>query len=100
MKNTLLKLLTWFGGVSKTVAEFILPLLARGVATALEQLLPVALGIASELATRDDLTGTQKRDIAAERIKIAAMKTGLNVSTNTLELAMKMAVEKLREGGK
>ena len=97
MRAALLRVLTWLGGVSRTVAEFVLPLLAGATATALESLLPVAMETVTELATRGDLSGAQKRDMAVERLRYAAVDTGIKVGTSTLNVAVEMAVQKLRE---
>lgn len=97
MKQALLRALVWLGGISRTLAEFLLPILAGATASALEAILPVALDTVRELATRGDLSGAEKREVAIERLRGAAVDTGLRVGTSTLALAVEVALQKLRE---
>jgi hypothetical protein len=84
-------------GVSKTLLGFLLPLLASGTAQVLESLLPVALGIVTELAT-SDRPGDEKQAIAVSRLRNAAINAGITAGASTLNLAVEMAVAKLKEG--
>lgn len=96
MKNFLLRVLTWIGGVSRTLAEFLLPLLAQTTATALERLLPAALEIVASLSAAN-MTGRQKQALAVQRLRNEAIVVGVDAATSLLNLSVEMAVQKLRE---
>lgn len=83
-------------GIGRTLWEFFLPLLAKATATALEELLPVALDIVADLAS-SDRPGEEKRGIAVSRLQDAAMASGVKASASVLNLAVEMAVQKLKE---
>jgi hypothetical protein len=55
------KIIGWLTGTSKTVLEFIGPILQRSVADILSKVLPIALEVVESLATDDEKTGAQKR---------------------------------------
>lgn len=96
MKQSLLNALAWLTGVSKKVLEWLLPILASATATALETLLPVALQIVASLAA-SELSGENKRKEAVEQLKAAALQAGITASASVLNLAVEMAVAKLKE---
>lgn len=96
MKHFLVNLWAGVLGVSRTVLTFLLPILAGSLATALEQLLPVALSIVSDLSTRGDLSGLEKQELAVARLRDAAVQTGISVGASALNLAVEMAVTKLK----
>jgi hypothetical protein len=96
MKTLLARLL----GITSTVLDFLLPTMRALLATGLAALLPLALEIVRSLASKQDMTGSQKFQHAVSALKAEAVAQGINASTNLLETAVKAAVEKLREGGK
>jgi len=92
MKSFFAKLL----GVSQQVWDFLLPIITKQVGTTLAKLLPVALGIVSELAKNNDLTGKQKRDRAFKDLTAFAKVEGLDAANSLLNLTIEMAVTKLK----
>ncbi len=96
MKKVLLNTLAWITGASKQLLAFILPILAASTATVLEQLLPQALQIVASLATSDG-TGEEKRKAAAAQLQTAAINAGVAASASVINLAVEMAVQKLKE---
>jgi hypothetical protein len=92
MKSLLAKLL----GISRDLLEWLWPILRDQTGYLLETLLPIALQIVSRLATDDGLTGPQKKDKAVNELKQVAIIHGVTAGTNVLNLAVEMAVAKLR----
>lgn len=84
-------------GIGRVLLAWAWEIVRGPVGDAIEQLLPVALGIVSELAVRRDLTGAQKRDVAVQRLGKAAQEVGMQAAGRTLNLVVEMAVAKLRE---
>jgi hypothetical protein len=62
----------------------------------LKELLPIALDVVSSLLTSDK-NGDEKRKIAADKIKDAAVKEGINASNRTINLAIELALAKLTD---
>lgn len=85
-------------GIGKNLLSFILPILASGVSSYLEQILPIALKIVTELATEGGLSSEQKRKVALGRLGAEAGALGINVGASTLNLALELAVAKFKEG--
>ncbi len=98
MKTALLKALMWLGGVSRTVAEFIAPLLAQSLASLLEALAPIAIDVVASLADSGK-TGEEKRRIAQDQIKTIAIAEGVRATSRAVNIAIELALEKL-EGTK
>lgn len=93
MKALWLRLL----GIGKSLWEFLLPIIASATSSYLEQMLPVAATIVGNLAT-SALSGEDKRKEAFSQLQAEAISRGINVSVSTLNLAIEMAVAKLKEG--
>ena len=98
MKTALLKALQWLGGASRTVAEFLLPLLRESLASVLDQLLPIAVDVVASMA-ESKLDGEAKRKLAQEQIKMIAIAEGVAVTGRAVNIAIELALQKL-EGGK
>ncbi len=95
MKNALLNALAWLTGASKTLLAFVLPILRDSTATLLSSLLPIAMEVVSSLADSQK-TGDQKRSAAVEQIKAAAIQTGIIATASAINLAVELAVAKLK----
>jgi hypothetical protein len=95
MKTLLAKLL----GISRTLLDFFLPIFQAALAGSLERLLPIALGIVTELAT-SELGGSDKRAVAVDRLKKAAINEGITTSAWLLNMAVESAVGKLQTSSK
>ena len=91
MKTLLAKLL----GISTALLNFFLPIFRQVLSTALEQLLPVALDIVTQLAT-GQLSGKDKQAAAVALLEQAAIKQGITASTSLLNFAVESAVQKLK----
>jgi len=79
MKTLLIKAISAITGASKSVIEFIIPILRDSAASLLKELLPIALEVVSGLLTSDK-SGDEKRKIAVDKIKDAATREGINAS--------------------
>ena len=95
MKTLLAKLL----GISRSLLDFFLPIFQAALAGSLERLLPIALGIVTELAT-SELGGSDKRAVAVDRLKQAAFREGVTVSASALNLIVESAVANLKAQSK
>jgi len=82
-------------GVSKTLLDWIIPIVKSQFASSLEKLLPIALVVVAELAV-SSLTGSQKKEEAFKRLEEEAKKEGITAGTSILNLVIEMAVAKLR----
>ena len=98
MKKFLVTAWAKISGISKTILSFLLPLLATATATALEQLLPLALDAVASYAA-SDLAGEEKRKRATDQLRAAALQAGVAASASVINLAVEMAVQKLKEEG-
>ena len=94
MKTLLLKTLSLLTGASKFVLEFIIPILKDSTANILKALLPIAVDVVSSLRDSSE-SGDQKRKIAAEQIKQAAIKEGVDASSRAINLAIELALAKI-----
>lgn len=88
MKTLISKIL----GVSKSFIDFVWPLLTKQVGASLAALLPIALGIVKELASNKELSNSQKREEAFNKLADAAKAEGLSAASSLLNLAVEMAV--------
>ncbi len=95
MKNIIAKIL----GISRSILDFFLPVFQTLIAGSLERLLPVALAIVTELAT-SSLSGNERKTIAVERLKQAAIREGVTVSTSALNLLVESALANLKANSK
>ena len=94
MKTLLLKTLSLLTGASKSVLEFIIPILKDSTASILKTILPIAMDVVSSLRDSSE-SGDQKRKIAAEQIKQVAIKEGVDASTRAINLAIELALAKI-----
>jgi hypothetical protein len=94
MKNLLIKIIGWLSGSTKTVFQFLMPILAYETAQLLAKLLPIALDVVSGLADTSK-TGPQKQSAAVDQIKTIALQAGINASTRAVNLAVELALAKL-----
>ena len=94
MKTLLLKTLSLLTGASKSVLEFIIPILKDSTANILKALLPIAVEVVSSL--RDSsASGDEKRNIAVDQIKQIALKEGVDASSRAINLAIELALAKI-----
>lgn len=99
MKKTLLNALVWLGGISRTFAAFIAPLLAESLSRLLTALAPIALDVVASLA-EEPMSGEAKRKAAQAQIKSLALAEGVHASSRAINLAIELALEKLEGGHK
>lgn len=92
MKTLISKIL----GVSKSFIDFVWPILTKQVGSSLAVLLPIALGIVKELANNSNISNSQKKEEAFNKLTEAAKNEGLNAATSLLNLAIEMAVTNLK----
>jgi hypothetical protein len=85
----------WFGISTDTLPQTG----ALQLAGSLERLLPIALGIVSELAT-SELSVSDKKAVAVDRLKQAAFREGVTVSASALNLIVESAVANLKAQSK
>ena len=79
------------------IGSFLRALLERGFYELLEQVLPVALEVVTAIQNNyADLPGEEKRKKAFNLLKRRLIGAGINVSTSILNLAIEMAVQKLK----
>ena len=93
MKTLLANLL----GLTNAVLAFYLPVLKAIVASGMAALLPVALDIVRSLASAD-ITSGEKRDLALNRLREAAINQGIEASESLLRYTVESAVQKLKAG--
>jgi len=96
MKTLLVKAISAITGASKSVIEFIIPILRDSATSLLKELLPIALEVVSSLLTSDK-SGDEKRRIAVDKIKDAATREGINASNRAVNLAIELALAKLTD---
>jgi hypothetical protein len=94
MKTLLLKTLSFLTGASKSVLEFIIPILKDSTANILKSLLPIAVEVVSSLVD-SSASGEEKRKMAGERIKQVAFKEGVDASSRVINLAIELALAKI-----
>jgi hypothetical protein len=92
MKTIISKIL----GVSKSFIDFVWPLLTKQVGASLAVLLPIAISIVKELANNKDISNSQKREEAFNKLADAAKAEGLSAASSLLNLAVEMAVTNLK----
>lgn len=91
MKTLLAKLL----GISKSLLDWLLPIVQNAVAQEIEVLAPIALNIVTQLAT-GQLKGKEKQQEAFNQLGAVAAAKGIEVGTNTLNTMIELAVMKLK----
>jgi len=92
MKTLLLKLL----GISQPLLDFFMPLLTRQIGDSLSRLLPIALEIVAELATKKNLTNAEKRAAAVNRLTSEIKVEGIAATNSLINFAIEAAVQKLK----
>lgn len=95
MKDWIAKLL----GVGRVLWEYVRPIVFGETATALTRILPAAQDAVESLVDVPG-TGEEKRAKALDALRAVAVGAGVTVGTAVLNLAVEMAVNKLREAGK
>lgn len=83
-------------GIGRVLLGWLWDIAREPVGDAIERLLPVALGIVTELAVRSDLSGAEKRDVAVRRLSEAAKLEGVQVASSMVNLIVEMAVNQTR----
>ena len=96
MKSLISKIL----GVPKLLWAFVWPLVTKQVGMSLTVLLPIALGIVKELAENNNISNSEKREQAFEKLADAAKNEGMNAASSLLNLAIEMAVTNLKVSSK
>lgn len=99
MKTALINALAWLTGASRAVLSLFLPILVGSLSALLTELAPIALEVVTSLADSGK-SGEEKRAAAVARIKAEAMEAGIAASVSAINLAVELAVAKLKEGGK
>jgi hypothetical protein len=94
MKTLLLKTLSLFTGASKYVLEFIIPILKDSTSNILKEILPIAVEVVSSLSDSSK-SGDQKRRLAINQIKKAALNEGIDASSRVVNLAIELALAKI-----
>jgi len=92
MKTLISKIL----GVPKTLWLFVWPLVTKQVGVSLTILLPIALSIVKELAENNNISNSEKRQQAFDKLTDAAKNEGMNAAGSLLNLAIEMAVTNLK----
>jgi flagellar basal body L-ring protein FlgH len=96
MKSIVVKALSWLTGASKSVLEFIIPILRDQTARLLADILPIALEIVSSLLTSNK-SNEEKRNAAFLRINTIAKERGIEAANSTINLAIELAVTRLKD---
>jgi hypothetical protein len=96
MKSLISKIL----GVPKLLWAFVWPLVTKQVGLSLTVLLPIALGIVKELAENNNISNSEKREQAFDKLADAAKNEGMNAASSLLNLAIEMAVTNLKVASK
>jgi hypothetical protein len=96
MKSLISKIL----GVPKLLWAFVWPLVTKQVGLSLTVLLPIALSIVKELAENNNISNSEKREQAFEKLADAAKNEGMNAASSLLNLAIEMAVTNLKVSSK
>lgn len=94
MKSIVIKALSFLTGASKSVLEFIVPILKDSTANILNEILPIAVEIVSSLQDSSK-SGDQKRRMAINQIKKAAVNEGIDASSRAVNLAIELALAKI-----
>jgi len=97
MKSIVVKALALLTGASRSVLEFILPILKDQTSKLLAEILPIAMEIVSSLLVSNK-TNEQKRHAAFTRIQTVAKERGIQAASSTINLAIELAVTKIKQG--
>ena len=90
-----MKLLLTLLGIGQTLWSILGPVLKKETGTLLEQILPIATQVVTELIDKRDLPNA-KRDAAVAQIRDLTRQAGLSASTSLINLAIEMAVQALK----
>lgn len=92
MKTLIAKIL----GVSKSFINIIWPILTKQVGASLAALLPIAVEIVRDLAKNNEISNSQKREEAFNKLSNAAKTEGIRAASSLLNLAIEIAVTDLK----
>jgi hypothetical protein len=95
MKTVFLKIWAWVTGSSVALYHFLAPILRSGVADILTELLPIALGVVTELATTN-MTGGEKQKAATDQIKTIVIREGIEAGSSIINTSIELALLNLR----
>lgn len=96
MKSIVVKALAFLTGASKSVLNFILPILKDSTSKLLADLLPIALEVVTSFA-QSNKTSEEKRRAAFARIETAAKARGIEAANSVINLAIELAVQKSKD---
>ena len=92
MKTLIAKIL----GVSKSFIDIIWPIFTKQVGASLAALLPIAVEIVRELAKNNEISNSQKREEAFNKLTDATKVEGIRAASSLLNLAIEIAVTDLK----
>ena len=92
MKELFAHIWTFVTGVSASLWHFVEPILSQETGSLLNQLLPIALQVVTQVAQTGDLPNA-KRDAAYAQLKSAALAAGLDASGSLLNAAIELAYQ-------
>jgi hypothetical protein len=95
MKSIVVKALSYLTGTSRSVLEFILPILRDQTSKLLADILPIAMEIVASLLVSNK-TNEEKRNAAFQRINTLAKERGIEAANSTINLAIELAVTKIK----
>lgn len=96
MKSIVVKALAFLTGASKSVLNFILPILRDSTSRLLADILPIALEIVASLVDSNK-SSEEKRRAAFVRIETAAKSRGIEAANSVINLAIELAVQKIKD---
>ena len=86
------KLLIWLTGFGHSLWAFLEPIVISETGALLNKLLPIALGIVTEIAKTGDLPNA-KRDAAFTQLQSAAVAAGIDAGNSVLNAAIELAYQ-------
>ncbi|MEI6035716.1 MAG: hypothetical protein WCS65_15735 [Verrucomicrobiae bacterium] len=97
MKQYLISALAKALGVSKSILEFFLPIFRVAAVNGMDRLLPIALGIVTDLALNNNLSKPDKRIEALKQLQSEALRTGIICGVSVLNASVENAVLLMKE---
>jgi hypothetical protein len=98
-KSFLSRLGAFFKGQFTNLFNVLVPIVKGHAGQLIDQLLPIALGIVTQMAADNTMPSAQKRDAAAAAIKAAAISQGYatasDLATSTVNFLVELAVQHL-----
>jgi hypothetical protein len=82
-------------GVSRVLVDLVAPLFAAGLAGLLAGIAPIATDVVMSLAD-EPIAGADKRALAVDRIKALAVEQGIQTTASAVNIAIELAVAKLK----